>query len=297
MPSTSRCCVSPSTRPPHRWFGQAVGTKIFLHLFSWFGQRRRACEAALGAPPPPRGRRHGRSPGLTPTSCRAANVPFRDRRRRRQLANHVRARGHRASPPSCKPCHRASPVILRAVAGSTRADDVASSVDSATARGMTGQRNGAARPSRQGTAARRCAIRVKPGGLCPMTAAGSVAASKARRCPDQTKRWSKYFCPNRLGEPAVRRACTWRDAAPGRRGRVGAHAKPPSAARQRCADELDRTPSESGRSGRIQGVRSESSQVHASRAAARAAGQREAHRASTKPALASTCQHQAVPTS
>jgi hypothetical protein len=35
--------------------------------------------------------------------------------------------------------HRASPVILRAVAGSTRADHVASGVDSATARGMTGR--------------------------------------------------------------------------------------------------------------------------------------------------------------
>jgi hypothetical protein len=90
-------------------------------------------------------------------------------------------------------------------AGSTQADDIvgeAASPSSFTRRSA-------------GSAARRsCQARSR----VAEPAAGNVAASMARSCPDQTKRWRKYFCPNRLGEPAVRRACTWRDAAPGRRG-------------------------------------------------------------------------------
>ena len=64
----------------------------------------------------------------------------------------------------------------------------------------------AARHSRQ---ARRPAVAL---------AAGSVAASMARRCPNQSTKMGNGICPNRLGEPAVRRACTWADAAPGHRG-------------------------------------------------------------------------------
>jgi hypothetical protein len=59
-------------------------------------------------------------------------------------------------------------------------------------------------------------------------------------------------------------------------GIAGTYTKPPNATCQRRADEFQRTPSECGRPGRIQGARAESSQVHASRAAARAPDPREA---------------------
>ena len=190
---------------------------------------------------------------------------------------------HRSRQPSY-PAHPAHPVILRAVAGSTRADNAASGMDSATTRGMdktAGRcrssitRRNACAPTRDSRQTRWQVSRL---------AAGSVAASKARRCPDQTKRWRKYFCPNRLGEPAVRRACTWGDAAPGHRGHFWRAYEVAERGHHRVArTNLDRTPSESGRPGRIQGARAESSQVHASRAAARAADPREAHHASSTP--------------
>jgi hypothetical protein len=109
-----------------------------------------------------------------------------------------------------------------------------------------------------------------------MTAAGSVAASKARRCPNQSKRGRKYLSP----PPG----CTGGAAGVylGRRSTGPSRAllarlrsrrtRPTNAART----NLDRKPSESGRPGRIQGARAESSQVHARRAAARAPDPRDA---------------------
>ena len=131
------------------------------------------------------------------------------------------------------------------------------------------------RRSRQGTPARRPDVRVRPADLpgCP------PRASSRPRWPDAAspnKRWGTWFCPNRQAVPAVRRACTWGDDKPGRRGHGGAcerrRARPAHGART----NFDRTPSESGRPGRIQGARLASSQVHARRDAARAAGLREA---------------------
>ncbi len=108
-------------------------------------------------------------------------------------------------------------------------------------------------------------------------AAGSVAASKARRCPNQSKKGEQVFVPtawvNRRCGGRVLGETQHRDV----EGIAGTHTKSPSATRQRYAEEFQRTPSESGRPGRIQGARAESSQVHASRAAARAADPREAH--------------------
>jgi hypothetical protein len=107
-------------------------------------------------------------------------------------------------------------------------------------------------------------------------AAGSVAASKARRCPKQSRKREEVFVPTAW----VNRRCGGRVLGETQHraieGIAGVHTKPPNATRRRRADEFHRTPSESGRPGRIQGARAESSQVHARRAAARAPHPREA---------------------
>ncbi len=182
----------------------------------------------------------------------------------------IRPSGH---PPIRSSGH---PVILRAVAGSTHADNVVSGVDSATSRGTTGQRG-------------RCRSSITTRNACASTrnsrqarrrvsrpAAGSVAASKARRCPNQLKIWRKYLVPtawvNRRCGGRVLGETQHRDV----EGIAGTTTKLPSAAHRYARTNFKRTPAESGRSGRIQGARAESSQVHASRAAARAADLREA---------------------
>ena len=107
-------------------------------------------------------------------------------------------------------------------------------------------------------------------------AAGSVAASKARRCPNQLKSWRKYLVPtawvNRRCGGRVLGETQHRDV----EGIAGTTTTLPSAAHRYARTNFKRAPAESGRSGRIQGARAESSQVHASRAAARAADLREA---------------------
>ena len=81
MPSTARFAVSPSTRPPRRWFAWAVGTNTaptFKKYLASSGHRGR--DDARGQP--------GHRPtGLTRTSPRDACAPCRD--------------GRRASPPRC----------------------------------------------------------------------------------------------------------------------------------------------------------------------------------------------------
>jgi hypothetical protein len=116
----------------------------------------------------------------------------------------------------------------------------------------------------------------------PRFASGQMAGVKAGRgqrrgldgptLPKPTKKGGGSLCPNHRAEPAVRRACTWGDGAPGHRGHCS-HAYEAAERGQGNAarTNLDRTPSESGRSGRIQGARSESSQVRGRRDAARAA--------------------------
>ena len=108
-------------------------------------------------------------------------------------------------------------------------------------------------------------------------AAGSVAASKARRCPDQLKIWRKSFVPtawvNRRCGGRVLGETQHRDVEGVSARLRSRRTRPANAARA----NFDRTPSESDRPGRIQGARAESSQVHASRAAARAPAPREAH--------------------
>ena len=68
-------------------------------------------------------------------------------------------------------------------------------------------------------------------------AAGNVAASMARRCPDQLKSWRKYIVPtawvNQRCGGRVLGETQHRDV----EGIAGTHTKPPSAARQRRADE------------------------------------------------------------
>ncbi len=132
------------------------------------------------------------------------------------------------------------------------------------------------RRSRKGTPAARHDVRVRPGDL-PWRR--PRAASRPRR-PDaaQTKqqKWGTEFVPtawvNRRCGGRVLGETQHRDV----EGIAGTHTKSPSATRQRYADEFHRTPLESGRPGRIQGARAESSQVHASRSAARAPPLREA---------------------
>ena len=130
---------------------------------------------------------------------------------------------------------------------------------------------------RNAGSATRCSRQARRPAVVP--AAGSVAASKARRCPDQPESWRKYLVPttwvNRRCGGRVLGETQHRDV----EGIAGTFTKPPSETRRRRADEFERTPSESGRSGRIQGARAEASQVHASRTAARAPDPREAHHA------------------
>ena len=129
----------------------------------------------------------------------------------------------------------------------------------------------AARHSRQ---ARRPAV---------APAAGSVAASKARRCQTKQQKWGTEFVPTTW----VNQRCGGRVLGETQHraieGIAGAHTKPPNATCQRRADEFQRTPSESGRPGRIQGARAKSSQVHASRSAARAPAPREASHLASEP--------------
>ena len=150
-PSTARCCVSPSTRPPHRRFGPTVGTNTASPFLDCF-RRRRAIEAATS----PRGRHPGCSPGLTRITDPGAGAPCRDGRGR-SSPRRLRRRGQPRQRAKCISCttyansaNSAKSVILRAVAGSTLANEAVSGVDSATTRGMTGGGGGGARcPSRQ----------------------------------------------------------------------------------------------------------------------------------------------------
>ncbi len=159
MPSTSRCCVSPSTRPPHRRFTQAVGTNSVPHLccLIWAASGRRGRDVA-------RGRHQHAPPGLTRIARRRAGVPS-----------------------------RLPPVILRAVAGSTLADIAASGVDSATARGIdrTAESCRSSITTRNARAPTRDSRQARWRVSRP--AAGCVAASMARRSPDPLKSWRKHL--------------------------------------------------------------------------------------------------------
>ena len=112
-----------------------------------------------------------------------------------------------------------------------------------------------------------------------MRAAGSVVASMARCCPDQSTKGREVFVPTASHVPAGRRACTWGDDEPGRRGHRGAcekcRVRPACVARK----NLHRTPSESGRPGRIQAPVWRRAKCLAAATQARAAGRREAHHA------------------
>jgi hypothetical protein len=215
MPSTSRCCVSPSTRPPHRRFTQAVGTNSVPHFccLVWATPGLRGRDAA-------RGRHQCLPTGLTRITCRRADAPCRGGRPApsRQCA---RSRGvHALGNVDCArgSCDFAQDDTVGGARRSPSVDVVgrASEQDRCTPMTLLA-RQCRLRHSRKGAPAARHDVRVRPARAWQ---SWPRAASRPR-WPDaaQTRqRDGGSICPNHLGEPAVRRACTWRDAAPGHRG-------------------------------------------------------------------------------
>ena len=89
--------------------------------------------------------------------------------------------------------HSANSVILRAVAGSTLANEAVLGVDSATTRGMTGW--WCLLCLTTSASARRAVIRVRPSEQPGCRPRGDVAASMARRRLKQPKQGEEEFVP------------------------------------------------------------------------------------------------------